>query len=163
MSGYLIFRRILLDEYNANNTIEMIDRKLPFLALALQLKLLLQFVAQLAQLVASNEEVIELSVAVGGLANRAVEDDSEHYGIAVPSLSSLGGPGYPSTEQSAALSRKMSVEDLTACCDSLAVEIYQEALWGFGIDVSTMPVASLQGQFIAGAIAKRHLNSQRED
>ncbi|MGC2634214.1 MAG: hypothetical protein WA215_08380 [Candidatus Cybelea sp.] len=155
-SGYLIFRRILPDEYNAANTIEMIDRKLPFLGLALQLKLLLEFGAQLSQLMASNEETIELSIAVGGLANRVVEDDSERYGTAVPSLLALGGPGYPSTEQSAALSRRMSVEDLTACYDSLSVEIYQEALYGFGIEVSAMPAASLQEQFSARESATPH-------
>lgn len=133
------------------------DRKLPFLSLALQLKLLLEFAARLSKEMGASNEQIDFVVAVGGLANRIVEDGSGQYGVAVPSLASLGGPGHAGTEQVASLQRKMTVEDFVASHESLAVELYEEALWGFGIEASAMAVRASQGHFkpvsIAGDVA----------
>jgi hypothetical protein len=151
-SGYLIYRRILPTEYDEHNTLQRLDRKLPFFGLALQLKLLLEFAARLSREMAASEERIDLAVAVGGLANRTVEDDSERYGVAVPSLASLDGPGYPGTEQVASLWRRMSAEELLGSRDSLAVELHQDALWAFGIETSAMAGAALQGHFRAPSI-----------
>ena len=79
----------------------------------------MEFAARLSQLMVSSDERIDLVVAVGGLANRTVEDDSNRYGVTVPSLSSLGGPGHSGTEQTAALRRKLQVDELTARHNSL--------------------------------------------
>ncbi len=77
-SGYLIYQRILPPEYDENNTVQF-GRPVPFLGLALELKLVLEFAARLAQQMATDEEGIDIVVAVGGLANRAIEDDSKRF------------------------------------------------------------------------------------
>jgi hypothetical protein len=144
-SGFLMFRRIWPEEYNENGAIEMLDRKLPFLGLALQLRLLLDFASRFVQAIASSEEVMDVTVVVGGLANRTIDDDSRRYGVPVPSLSALGGPGHAGTEQGVVLRRSVTVGDLAACHASVAVEVYQDVLWSFGIDASSMAVTALQG------------------
>lgn len=88
---------------------------------------------------------MELTAAVGGVANRTVDNDSSRYGVPAPSLSAFGGPGHAATEQGVVLRRLVTVGDLAACHASLAVEVYQDVLWSFGIDASSMAMTALQG------------------
>lgn len=145
-SGSFEFRRILPEDYNAQNTIDANDTKLMLVGAALDLTLALTMAARLATEISDPDELVDMTVAMRGLMNRRIEDDSISYGARIPLLLTVG-LGHSSLEAEVCVARRLSVKQLETTCRELAVEAFQEILWTFGVEPSTATVEGWQNAF----------------
>lgn len=72
------------------NLFDANDTKLALIGTALDLTLAFTMAARLATVIAEPDEFVKITVAMTGLMNRSVKDDSIAYGACIPLLSTMG-------------------------------------------------------------------------